>query len=54
MSKIPLHLQRKFEQRWISKFVFPVVAAGRKSTDLKGIIDDLQRRQSLTKFTTGA
>jgi len=43
MSEIPLHLQRKFEQRWAGKFVLPVAAAGPKSSDLKGIVDSLQR-----------
>jgi hypothetical protein len=27
MSGIPLHLQRKFEQRWAAKFVPPAVSA---------------------------
>jgi hypothetical protein len=35
MSDIPLHLQRKFEQRWAARFT-PPVAAAPKSTSLKG------------------
>jgi hypothetical protein len=50
VSEIPLHLQRKFEQRWASKFVLPTAAAGPKSTDLKGIINSLQR-PSITQET---
>jgi hypothetical protein len=43
MREIPLHLQRKFEQRWAGKFVLPVAAAEPKGTDLKGIVNSLQR-----------
>jgi len=43
MSEIPLHLRRKFEQRWATKSVLPVAAATPKSTDLKGIVDSLRR-----------
>jgi hypothetical protein len=35
MSIIPLHLQRKFEQRWAAKFVRPVASAAPKSISLK-------------------
>jgi hypothetical protein len=38
MSTIPLHLQRKFEQRWAARFVSPVASAAPKSTDLKGAV----------------
>jgi hypothetical protein len=43
MSEGPLHLQRKFEQRRASKVVLPVAAAESKSTELKGIVKNLQR-----------
>ena len=43
MSEIPLHLQRKFEQRWASKLALPVAAAGAESTDLNGIVSGLPR-----------
>jgi hypothetical protein len=35
MSAIPLHLQRRFEQRWAARFVSPVAPAAPKSTSLK-------------------
>jgi hypothetical protein len=56
MSEIPLQLQRKFEQRWASKLVLPVAAAGTESTGLKVILLSTvcNALQSLTKFTTGA
>jgi hypothetical protein len=41
MSEIPLHLQRK--QRRATKSVLPVAAATPKRTDLKNIVDSLQR-----------
>jgi hypothetical protein len=43
MSAIPLHLQRKFEQRWAARFASPVVSAAPKSTDLKGTVNNLPR-----------
>jgi len=43
MSTIPLHLQRKFEQRWAARFVSPVVSAAPKITDLKGTVNNLPR-----------
>jgi hypothetical protein len=36
MSEIPLHLQRRFEQRWAARFVPSVPSATPKSIDLKG------------------
>jgi hypothetical protein len=43
MSEIPLHLQRKFEQRWATKSVLPGTAATPKSIDSKTIVNSLQR-----------
>ena len=43
MSAIPLHLQRKFEQRWAARFASLVASAGRKGTDLKGTVNNLPR-----------
>ena len=43
MSEIPLHLQRKFKQRWAAKSVLPVAAATPKSIDLKNIVNSSQR-----------
>jgi hypothetical protein len=41
MNKIPLYLQRK--QRRATKSVLPVAATTPKSTDLKNVVDSLQR-----------
>jgi hypothetical protein len=41
MSAIPLHLQRKCEQRWAARFVSRVASAAAKSTDLKGTVNNL-------------
>jgi hypothetical protein len=35
MSAIPLHLQRKFEQRWAARFASPAASAAPKRSDLK-------------------
>jgi hypothetical protein len=43
MSAIPLHLQRKFEQRWAARFVSPVASAAPKNTALKGTVNNLPR-----------
>lgn len=43
MSVIPLHLQRKFEQRWAARFASPVAATPAKRTGLKGAVTNLQR-----------
>jgi len=42
MSGIPLHLQRKFEQRWAARFA-PVASAAPKSIGLKGTLKNLPR-----------
>jgi hypothetical protein len=44
MGAIPLHLQRKFEQRWAARFASPVTSAAPKSTGLKGAVNNLPRR----------
>ena len=43
MSGIPLHLQRRFEQRWAARFVPPTVSTAPKSLDLKRPIHNLTR-----------
>ena len=40
MSAIPLHLQRRFEQRWAGRFV-PTVATAAKGIVPKGIVNRL-------------
>jgi hypothetical protein len=42
MGAIPIHLQRKFEQRWAARFASPVASAPR-STGLKGTANNLSR-----------
>jgi hypothetical protein len=44
MSIIPLHLQRRFEQRWAARFVSPVASAAPKSIGLKGAFNSLPRQ----------
>jgi len=43
MSVIPLHLQRKFEQRWAARFLSPAASAVPKSSQLKGALNTLPR-----------
>jgi hypothetical protein len=44
MSVIPLHLERKFEERWAARFVSPVASAATKGTDVKSTGNNLPRR----------
>jgi hypothetical protein len=39
MSAIPLHLQRKFEQRWAARFVDRAASTVPKSSPLKGSLN---------------
>jgi hypothetical protein len=43
MSEIPLHLQRRFEQRWAAKLASPAASAAPKSIDLKRTAGSLPR-----------
>jgi hypothetical protein len=43
MSSIPLHLQRRFEQRWAARFVPPAACTAPKSLDLKRPVHNLPR-----------
>jgi hypothetical protein len=43
MSIIPLHLQRKCEQRWAARFVAPVASAVPKGNRLKGDLNTSPR-----------
>jgi hypothetical protein len=43
MGAIPIHLQRKFEQRWAARFASPVASAAPRSTGLKGTANNLSR-----------
>jgi hypothetical protein len=42
MSAIPLHLQRRFEQRWAARFASPA-ASPVKGTGLRGTVNNLPR-----------
>jgi hypothetical protein len=43
MSAIPLHLQRRFEQRWAARFASPATSAAPKSIDLNVTVNTLPR-----------
>jgi hypothetical protein len=43
MSGIPLHIQRRFEQRWAARFAPPVALAALKSIGVKGTVNSLPR-----------
>jgi hypothetical protein len=43
MNVIPLHLRRKFEQRWAARFGSAVASTARKTTDLKATIAKASR-----------
>jgi hypothetical protein len=43
MSDIPLHLQRRFEQRWAARFIPPATSTAPKSIDLKRAVHNLPR-----------
>jgi hypothetical protein len=43
MSAIPLHLQRRFEQRWAARFVPPAAPTAPKSIDVKRPVHTLPR-----------
>jgi hypothetical protein len=43
MSAIPLHLQRRFEQRWAAKLASLVSSAAPKSISLKRAVKSLAR-----------
>jgi hypothetical protein len=43
MSSIPLHIQRKFEQRWAAKLALSRASAAPKSIDMKGTVNSLPR-----------
>jgi hypothetical protein len=43
MSVIPLHLQRRFEQRWAAKLASSGASARPKAVDLKRTVNSLPR-----------
>jgi hypothetical protein len=52
MSPIPLHLQRRFEQRWVARFV-PFASAAPKSIGLKGTDNSLPRPEKAHEKPAG-
>ena len=51
MSDIPLHLQRRFEQRWAARFARPVVSATPKCIGLNNKVNSLARPEKAKKLT---
>jgi hypothetical protein len=43
MNEIPLHLRRRFEQRWAAKLASLAASAAPKSIGLKGAVKSLPR-----------
>lgn len=57
MSVIPLHFQRRFEQRWAARFFSPLASAGPKSLGLKGAFQQLAatgKSKSKTRWVESA
>jgi hypothetical protein len=49
MSIIPLHLQRRFEQRWAARFGSLVIPAAPKNVGLKGSPVNMRRSRQKPK-----
>ena len=49
MSGIPLHIQRKFEQRWAAKLASSGASAAPKNIDLKGTVNSLRAARQRPK-----
>ena len=49
MSGIPLHIQRKFEQRWAAKLASSGASAAPKNIDLKGTVNSLRAARQRSK-----
>jgi hypothetical protein len=49
MSIIPLHLQRRFEERWAARFGSPVIEATPKNVGLKSSPSTLRRARGEAK-----
>jgi hypothetical protein len=54
MSGIPVHVQRRFEQRWAAKLASSGASAAPKSIDLKGIVNSLRRPAIAKEKPAGA
>ena len=53
MSIIPLHLQRRFEQRWAARFGSLAIPAAPKNVGLKGPVNMRRARQKPKKNPPG-
>jgi hypothetical protein len=53
MNAIPLHLQRRFEQKWAARFVPPVAAVAPKSIVSKDTVNSLPRPAKAKEKPTG-
>jgi hypothetical protein len=51
MSIIPLHLQKRFEQRWAARFGSPVVPAAPKNVRIKKLTVNIAPRAAKPKKT---
>ena len=49
MSIIPLHIQRRFEERWAARFGSPVIEATPKNVGLKSSPSTLRHARGKTK-----
>ena len=49
MSGIPLHIQRRFEQRWAAQLASSGASAAPIGIDLKGAVNSLRRRATKTQ-----
>jgi hypothetical protein len=54
MSVIPLHLQRRFEQRWAARFGSLVIPAGAKNVGLKGSPVNTRRARQMRLDTSAS
>jgi hypothetical protein len=58
MSGIPLHLQRRFEQRWAAKLASPAASVAPKSIGLKSTVNSLpqpaKRKEKLATLSQRA
>ena len=53
MSAIPLHIQRRFEQRWAARFVPPVALISSKSLDFETCSADKSPNPQAKEKPTG-
>ena len=54
MNTIPLHLQRRFEQRWAARFVRPVASATPKINVAYWLVNGAQQAEDFNGFKSQA